>query len=75
MDYLEAQSLLKLKGISVSKSILAGKDGDVTNGLYSDPPPLLSDKRMAAIKEVLGDGWNVYFLPNLAEIHIKKKYE
>ena len=75
MDYLEAQSLLKLKGISVSKSILAGKDGDVTNGLYSDPPPLLSDKRMAAIKEVLGIGWKVDFLPNLAEIHIKKKYE
>lgn len=71
MTYDEAIFLLKENGINVNKSILSDVDGDRCNGLWQYCPPILSDKYMDKIKEVVGTKMKVHYLPNLGEIHIK----
>lgn len=75
MNTVEAIELLKENNIHVGKTIVASREGDKCTGLWLYAPPIMSDRRIREVVQVLGIGWKVDYFPNLAEIHIKKKYE
>ena len=66
------QAMKSLKGISIyaNKTIVMRKKENVFEGLWVWCNPLLVDRTMGRMKEVLSDNFRIKWFPNISEIHI-----
>lgn len=66
------QAIKSLRGVSIyaNKTIVVRKKENVFEGLWVWCNPLLVDKTMGRMREVLSDNFKIDWFPNLSEIHI-----
>jgi hypothetical protein len=66
------QAIKSLRGVSIyaNKTIVMRKKENVFEGLWVWCNPLLVDKTMGRMREVLSDDFRIKWFPNISEIHI-----
>lgn len=72
MRYPELQSYLEEREIYTNRLKEINRGGETIVGLYQYVPPIIHQKRIASIREVLPNGFRADWFPNISEIRITK---
>ncbi len=72
-EYEKILPQLNNKHFYPNKTITMFKEGERVTGLWMNCAPILKDDRLAKLRAALPEGFIATFLPNISEIHIKKK--
>lgn len=71
--YKSIDTKLQEQGYFFSEEITINRGGETCTGLSCYTAPIVSDKRLKEVKEIVGSGYDVHYNPNSQNLYIKIK--